>query len=276
MAEGSNTTEYHMRRCGRDDCTESVQTFRRKARAAAGEQGHRRRLGLGAVAASERHGHAAHAAGGSDAASAAADGRGVRAPPPPPTSATGPPFQFYDVAAFFEEGGVVPLRRGRDDRKALGHTQTGTVRVWPPYMGPTAAQGGRGSGGVVPCESVGTAYLVPASVYRCVGCPDGLRFDHFATALTEHFPIVHAAKHYFGLRVVAALDVIVQARRLSRVVEFLASVARARLATGGRAWRVRKRACAFSRTVGVQVRFRAIAGTSPRWHTWSGRAPRLR
>ena len=68
---------------------------------------------------------------------------------------------------------------------------------------------GDGSAGVaVPCEAVGTVYLVPSVVYTCAGCANpGLRFEHFATTLTEHFPIVHAAKHYFGLPVMAALDV---------------------------------------------------------------------
>ena len=40
-------------------------------------------------------------------------------------------------------------------------------------------------------------------LYRCTKCAPGVKFDHFATAFTEHFPIVHAAKHYFGMRVVA-------------------------------------------------------------------------
>ena len=37
-----------------------------------------------------------------------------------------------------------------------------------------------------------------------------MHFEHFPTALTEHFPIVHAAKHYFGMPVVADLRVVAQ------------------------------------------------------------------
>ena len=38
----------------------------------------------------------------------------------------------------------------------------------------------------------------------------GVRVEHFATAFTEHFPVVHAARHYFGMPVVADLRVVAQ------------------------------------------------------------------
>ena len=148
VIEDSNSSAYHQRRCGRDDCS-----------AFNGMVGHKG-------------------------------------------------YQFYDAAAFFEAGHVVRARRSKDEVRRLGHSNTGTVRVWPPYMGNRTDA--KGNGGVVDCESVGTVYLVPAEVYRCGACPPGVRFEHFPTAFTEHFPIVHAARHYFGLPVVADLRVVAQ------------------------------------------------------------------
>ena len=55
-----------------------------------------------------------------------------------------------------------------------------------------------------------TQGLPRAQVYRCSTCPPGVKFEHFATAFTEHFPVVHAARHYFGMPVVADLRVVAQ------------------------------------------------------------------
>jgi hypothetical protein len=85
---------------------------------------------------------------------------------------------------------------------------------------------------VVPCDSVGTTYLIPASVYRwraggagatspppravsevpapaasapAASAPVSIR--HYAHVLTEHFPVVHAAKYLLGVEVVAVPSV---------------------------------------------------------------------
>ena len=102
VIEDSNSSAYHQRRCGRDDCS-----------AFNGMVGHKG-------------------------------------------------YQFYDAAAFFEAGHIVRARRSKDEVRRLGHSNTGTVRVWPPYMGNRTDV--PGNGGVVDCESVGTVYLVPAEV----------------------------------------------------------------------------------------------------------------
>lgn len=54
---------------------------------------------------------------------------------------------------------------------------------------------------VAAMESVGTVYLIPARVYYSSSVSGGgggandssLRVEHFPTAFTEHFPVVHAA-----------------------------------------------------------------------------------
>lgn len=61
---------------------------------------------------------------------------------------------------------------------------------WPPYLGETASKP------VVECESVGVSYLAPADVYRQ---PDKVP-RYFATPLTEHYPVIHAAKYALGMR----------------------------------------------------------------------------
>ena len=60
----------------------------------------------------------------------------------------------------------------------------GNARQWPPYIGEPHS-----GSGIVECECVGTVYLIPASVY------DLPHVEHFPTAFTEHYPVVHAAKY---------------------------------------------------------------------------------
>jgi hypothetical protein len=100
---------------------------------------------------------------------------------------------------------------------------------------PLRANRGKAGAGVrvVPCDSVGTTYLLPAAVYRWhsrhvldgkssggsgVGPPisssrgggqAGLVVRHYAHALTEHFPVVHAAKYLLEVEVLAVPGVVV-------------------------------------------------------------------
>lgn len=47
------------------------------------------------------------------------------------------------------------------------------------------------------CESVGVSYLAPAGIYR--QSEDKVP-RYFATPLTEHYPVIHAAKYELGMR----------------------------------------------------------------------------
>ena len=47
------------------------------------------------------------------------------------------------------------------------------------------------------CESVGVSYLAPADIYR--QSEDKVP-RYFATPLTEHYPVIHAAKYELGMR----------------------------------------------------------------------------
>ena len=67
------------------------------------------------------------------------------------------------------------------------------VNAFPPYFATKNTH--------VACESFGTVYLIPSEVYRCEDCRK-LKIEHFATALTEHFPVVHAAKYLLGMDIV--------------------------------------------------------------------------
>lgn len=76
----------------------------------------------------------------------------------------------------------------------------------------------------VPCDSVGTAYLLPAAVYRWNSSSSSrgsnvrsssvheagyFNLRHYAHVLTEHYPVVHAAKYLLGIEVVTVLSVVV-------------------------------------------------------------------
>ena len=76
----------------------------------------------------------------------------------------------------------------------------------------------------VPCDSVGTTYLVPAAVYRWNSSSSSrgsnvrsssvheagyFNLRHYAHVLTEHYPVVHAAKYLLGIEVVTVLSVVV-------------------------------------------------------------------
>ena len=196
VVEGSNTTAWHRAYCHRNDCAAVWQQQR-----------------------------PAGARGGTDA--------------PQSTRGTGAPPRFYDTAAFFEAGEDVSLA----NKPARGHPQFGAVRAWPPFAGRTGDR-------VVDMESVGTVYLVPAEVsecvrsletlkrrprlgrtqhdttppsplqiYHCRTCAPGVKFEHFSTTFTEHFPIVHAAKHYFGMRVIMVPELVAEHAELTRYGE---------------------------------------------------------
>ena len=47
------------------------------------------------------------------------------------------------------------------------------------------------------CESVGVSYLAPADIYRQ---PNDKIPRYFATPLTEHYPVIHAAKYELSMR----------------------------------------------------------------------------
>eukprot|EP01052_Picozoa_sp_SAG31_P008164 SAG31_NODE_405_length_16084_cov_3.913982_7_plen_140_part_00 len=75
------------------------------------------------------------------------------------------------------------------------------AQEWAPYFGNTA------NGPLVDCESVGTVYLAPASLYRA---PSGTVPQYFPTPFTEHYPVLHAAKHKLGMRIVTDTQIVVQ------------------------------------------------------------------
>ena len=99
------------------------------------------------------------------------------------------PGQFYDRAGFMPSGTPVSHDRGFP----------GSAQKWPPYLGEA------GSMRRVPCEGVGTVYLIPTAAYTNTTAS----VEHFPTAFTEHFPVVHAAKYGLGMAVTTALDVVV-------------------------------------------------------------------
>lgn len=108
-------------------------------------------------------------------------------------------WRFYDTAAFVQEG--EPIEQNVATKH---HANFGSVSAVPPYFR-------RPKRPLVDCDSVGTTYLIPAAVYRWnASLPsDGLHVGraatirHFAHVLTEHFPVVHAAKYILGYRVTA-------------------------------------------------------------------------
>ncbi len=140
-------------------------------------------------------------------------------------SGGGNALRFYDTAAFAQEGQRLQRTSPPGESRAH-HRNYGTVDAWPPYFNYSFAgfsDGGSGGVGVarrmlprglrggafaavapatVACDTVGTVYLVPAAVYRWRG-PHGEAVRHSAHALTEHFPLVHAAKYLLRLSVVA-------------------------------------------------------------------------
>jgi len=91
--------------------------------------------------------------------------------------------------------------------------------MWPPYLGEHGPEGYTLRRRDISCEGVGTVYLIPSEVYttpRGASAGDGSAGaglgppEHFPTAFTEHFPVIHAAKYGLGMSVTTALDVVVQ------------------------------------------------------------------
>eukprot|EP01051_Picozoa_sp_SAG22_P015594 SAG22_NODE_2060_length_3063_cov_1.479757_2_plen_196_part_00 len=93
-------------------------------------------------------------------------------------------LQLYDRAAFMVTGTNVS-----NDKSFPGNAQ-----AFPPYFGPAAEAALASASGILECESVGTVYLLPASVYRPPARGEGAAGDdssssssvfHFPTAFTE-------------------------------------------------------------------------------------------
>lgn len=107
------------------------------------------------------------------------------------------PGQFYDRAGFMPSGVAI----------SQDVAFPGSARKWPPYL--REAHGIRN----IPCEGVGTVYMIPSVAYSTPFTADGAGGppEHFPTAFTEHFPVVHAAKYgSLGLSMSTALDVVVK------------------------------------------------------------------
>mmetsp|Transcript_79036 Transcript_79036/g.154569 ORF Transcript_79036/g.154569 Transcript_79036/m.154569 type:complete len:650 (+) Transcript_79036:38-1987(+) len=188
----------------------------------------------------------------------------LRPPPFPPTPAA--LTRFYDTAAFVQEGQLVQ-RTSPPGKAPCGHRNYGSVTALPPYFNVSSSGSRKHStskGGlhallseedyenlnerrvlrgqpprarVIPCDSVGTTYLIPAKVYRwkaggrsaqnqkptesalparappaataaaAEGGVAAMTIRHYAHVLTEHCPVVHAAKYLLGLEVVAVPNV---------------------------------------------------------------------
>jgi hypothetical protein len=123
----------------------------------------------------------------------------------------------------------------RPASRRRGPTDVAGLRAGVAAQSPLRANRGKAGAGVrvVPCDSVGTTYLLPAAVYRWhsrhvldgkssggsgVGPPISssrgggqarLVVRHYAHALTEHFPVVHAAKYLLEVEVLAVPGVVV-------------------------------------------------------------------
>lgn len=138
--------------------------------------------------------------------------------------------RFYDTAAFVEEGQRVQ-RTAQKSMSLSGHRNYGSVSSLPPYFRSRVPGANPAAAAAVACDSVGTTYLIPAEVYRWVaatgsgsgsgleGAASGVAIRHYAHALTEHFPVVHAAKYVLGLPVVALASVAVWHADLPRFGE---------------------------------------------------------
>lgn len=96
-------------------------------------------------------------------------------------------------------------------RSQAGHRNYGSFTALAPYFNASGLR----SLVAVPCDSLGTTYLVPASVYLWRAASEqskddrdrfvkgeGVAIRHYAHVLTEHFPVVHAAKYLLRMAVV--------------------------------------------------------------------------
>ena len=106
--------------------------------------------------------------------------------------------QFYDRAAFIASNTNITTNRAFP----------GNSLPFPPYLGGVEGWTEGLETGKVECESVGTVYMLPASVYRTTSVATQEHGPHFPTAFTEHFPAVHAAKYELGVSIVTATKVV--------------------------------------------------------------------
>ena len=120
-----------------------------------------------------------------------------------------PPRQFYDRYAKLYNRlthGYIVLNSAANSAAFISDKINistnpafpGNALTWPPYLSgwKTALQK---KSNVLDCESVGTVYLLPASVYH--NLLTNTNKPHFPTAFTEHFHVVHYAKHQLSMRV---------------------------------------------------------------------------
>ena len=106
---------------------------------------------------------------------------------------------FYDRAAFISTGANI----------TGDEAFPGNALPWPPYLGHGAWRTR-----VTECESVGTVYMLPARAYRAGRDPSVTDRDvyrnppqHFPTAFTEHFPVVHYCKYVLGMDVLTNMAI---------------------------------------------------------------------
>ena len=92
---------------------------------------------------------------------------------------------------------------------------------FPPYLGDSALWRAASSAGAVACESVGTVYMLSADIYRHLNRTGRGPAFHFPTAFTEHFPVVHAARHELGLPVTLTLGTTVEHANLPKCYTLL-------------------------------------------------------
>ena len=125
------------------------------------------------------------------------------------------------VGSIGNSGGATrsPLRSYRSSSSTSSSLSFSSFSADPPLLGVR----------VVPCDSVGTTYLLPAAVYRWNSSSGfvhqvggeyrrrsssqddgaGVSLRHYAHVMTEHYPVVHAAKYLLGVEVVAVPSVVV-------------------------------------------------------------------
>jgi len=95
---------------------------------------------------------------------------------------------FYDTAAFVQQGQSMPAETGPD--KKGKQRNYGTVTTSFPYFNMSASSKSattRQGKSLIPCDSVGTIYLIPAQVYRWnkVLGDRMIAIRHYAHLLTE-------------------------------------------------------------------------------------------
>lgn len=135
-------------------------------------------------------------------------------------------MKFYDTAAFVQENEKIQ-HTSLHGKAECGHRNYGSVTSFKPYYNPssinhpphppsttssasssTSSAEKSKSDILVPFDSVGTTYLIPANVYRWTSTAmSSFNIRHYAHVLTEHCPVVHAAKYLLGLEVMLVTHV---------------------------------------------------------------------